>query len=109
MCLLIDFAFDLALNTREMNEEKLSIEQGFYEECAKLLDCAEHTYRQYPYRKRTRWTNRFGGGGNGRYPGHGLIRMFAPNLIHVALFEPRLSGQFKSIEDVYAALKEALK
>lgn len=89
-----------------MNEEKMDVEQGFYEECAKLLNCAEHIYRKFPYSKRTRWNNR--GAGNGRYPGHGLIRMFGPNAIHVALFEPRLSGLFKSPEDVFAALKKAL-
>jgi hypothetical protein len=89
-----------------MNEKKIDVEQGFYEECAKLLDCAEHTYRVFPYRKRTRWNNRTAG--NGRFPGHGLIRMFGPTSIHVALYEPKLSGQFKSMDAVYAAIKEAL-
>ncbi len=89
-----------------MNEEKLEVEEGFYLECAKLLNCAEHTYRKYPYSKRTRWNNRMAG--NGRYPGHGLIRMFGVNLIHVALFEPRLNGQFKCVDDVYEAIKKAL-
>lgn len=90
-----------------MNEKNLEVEEGFYLECAKLLECADHTYRVYPYTKRTRWNNR--GAGNGRYPGHGIVRMFGPNTIHVSLYSPRLSGQFKSPEAVYAAIREAIQ
>jgi hypothetical protein len=90
-----------------MKEKDVEMEQGFYQECAKLLDCAEHTYREFPYRKRTRWNNRTAG--NGRFPGNGLIRMYASNLIHVNLHHPKVCGQFKSADDVFAAINTALE
>ena len=89
-----------------MNEKDIGIEEGFYKKCAMLLDCAEHVYRPFPYRKRTRWNNR--AAGNGRYEGHGLIRMYGPNNIHVMLRSPSLNKQFTSVEDALAAIKDAL-
>lgn len=85
-----------------MEENEISVEQGFYEECAKLLDCAEHTYRKFPYRKRTRWNNR--GAGNGRYPGWGLIRLFG-NTVHISFRDPSVNRWFKSKDDALAFLR----
>jgi len=90
-----------------MNEKDFGVEERFYQQVATLL-CAEHTYRKGP-RKRTRWTNRFEGAGNGRFPPNGLVRMFGPNLIHIALMSPRLSGQFKSPQDALDAIKQAIE
>ena len=90
-----------------MEENEISVEQGFYEECAKLLDCAEHTYRKFPYRKRTRWNNRTAG--NGRFPGHGLVRMFSHNLITVSLYQPKCRGTFATADAALAAIKLALE
>jgi hypothetical protein len=89
-----------------MKENEKDVEQGFYEECAKLLNCAEHTYRAFPYRKRTRWNNR--AEGNGRFPGFGLIRMFSPNLISVAVKTPALQGQYSSTQAALDAIKSAI-
>lgn len=90
-----------------MDENEIGVEQGFYQECAKLLDCAEHTYRKFPYGKRTRWNNR--SAGNGRYPGHGLVRRFSHNLIRVSLHSPQCRGTFASAEEALAAIKLALE
>lgn len=81
--------------------------EGFYHECAKLLNCAEHVYREFPYRKRTRWNNR--GSGNGRFPGNGIIRIYALNNIHVMLRNPMLNRRFNSPEEALAAIKEVLE
>lgn len=89
-----------------MDVDRDTLYREFYEKCAKLLNCAEHTYRLFPYKKRTRWNNRTAG--NGRFPGHGIVRMFGPNAIQVALYNPKLSGQFTSMDAVYAAIKKAM-
>ena len=90
-----------------------SVEQGFYEKCATLLKCGEYTYTEWLHRtstgekKKTRWNNRKPG--NGCFPGKGLIRMFGPNLIHVMLHSPKMSGVYKSEEDALTAIKAALE
>ena len=86
-----------------MKEEEMTVE-GFYRECAKLL-CADHTYREFPYRKRTRWNNREPG--NGRFVGHGLIRFFSSTCNVVSLRYPALNCQFKNIDDALMAIKFA--
>ncbi|HYD87562.1 MAG TPA: hypothetical protein VEA80_08820 [Vitreimonas sp.] len=67
-----------------MNDEKLVVEQGFYQACAELLG-AEHDYRPFPFRRRTRWNNR--AAGNGRFPGFGVIRIFGDR-VHMQLRAP---------------------
>jgi hypothetical protein len=89
-----------------MNEKDFGVEERFYQQVAMLL-CAEHTYRERPAARRR--TNRFEGAGNGRFPPNGLVRMFGPNLIHIALMTPRLSGQFKSPQAALAAIAQAIK
>jgi hypothetical protein len=61
--------------------------EDFYRECARLLGT---TYDCKPvlYRYRTRWNNRAPGGG--RFPGHGIIRIFGDQ-VHVQLTNPKLS------------------
>ena len=79
--------------------------EGFYQKCAELLS-AEHAYQKFPYRKRTRWNNR--SAGNGRFAGHGLIRAYSENLIHVHLHHPKINGTYKSMQDALAAIENAL-
>ena len=88
-----------------MYDEK-SVEQGFYEECARLLDCAEHVYRKFPYRKRTRWNNR--SAGSGRFPGHGLVRLFSSDAIHVMLHNPSVNRYCKSMAEALEVIKLAV-
>lgn len=61
--------------------------EAFYRECARLLgtsyDCVP-----FPFRKRTRWNNRTAG--SGRFPGHGIIRVFGDE-VQVALTCPKLT------------------
>ena len=76
--------------------------EGFYQKCAELLG-AEHTYKKFPYGKRTRWNNR--SAGNGRFVGHGIIRVFSENLIHVHLNNPKICGTFNSMQEALAAIE----
>jgi len=80
--------------------------EGFYQKCAELLG-AEHAYQKFPYRKRTRWNNR--SAGNGRFEGHGLIRAYSENLIHVHLHTPRINGTFKSAQAALDAIEKSLQ
>jgi hypothetical protein len=77
-----------------MNDEDVNVEQGFYDRCAELLG-VPHTYRKYPYKKRTRWNNRTPG--NGRFPGRGLIRLYGES-VHVSLRDPAINCRFPSKE-----------
>lgn len=81
-----------------MENKRQDVEQGFYEECAKIL-ATSYEYKKFPYRKKTRWNNR--APGNGRFPGFGLIRMFSPSLIQVSLVNPATNKTFYSMQDVY--------
>jgi hypothetical protein len=81
-----------------MNEEQ------FYRECAAILG-ADDLYRARRFPGRTRWNNR--DPGNGRFPGFGTIRMFAPDHIHVALRRPApVSRRCHSAEEALALLRE---
>jgi hypothetical protein len=88
-----------------MNEQDVGVEHGFYEAVAVMLGCDEHSYSKFPFRKRTRWNNRQAG--NGRYPGHGIVRRFGPDNIHVQLTNPPVSGLFRSAEAALAAIMAA--
>jgi hypothetical protein len=89
-----------------MKNEKLMVENSFYQACADLLGVS-YDYSPYPFSRRTRWNNR--APGNGRFPDHGLIRMHGPNLINVSLKNPRMSGFYYSVESALDAIKKALK
>jgi len=89
-----------------MNENELSVEEGFYQTVAAMLGCDEHEYRPYPYTKRTRWNSREPG--NGRYPGHGLVRRHSSTGISVSLHTPCVVGYFSSEQQSLDAIKNAL-
>ena len=90
-----------------MNDESMGVEQSFYLAVAEKLQCDGHIYRQFPFRRRTRWNNRTAG--NGRYPGHGLVRYFGPSHIDVRLNHPPVSGVYCSTELALAAIQTALQ
>jgi hypothetical protein len=86
-----------------MYKENIELEGQFYAECARLLG-ADHTYTPWTGRGPNRWNNRHAG--NGRFPGFGVIKMFAPNAIHVCLTHPKAVTRFvKSPEEAYALLR----
>ncbi len=85
---------------------RAEIEEAFYAEVGRLLD-ANHVYVKFPSRYKSRWNNR--APGNGRFPGHGLVRMFGPAVIHVSLYAPRLNAQFTSAEAAIAAIALAME
>lgn len=79
-----------------------TVEEGFYQRCAELLGTT-HTYKPWNHHKITRWNNRKPG--NGRFPGCGTIKMFGPNVIHVALRHPKVITKVcKSPDEVYMIL-----
>ena len=78
--------------------------ESFYAECAALLGCS-YDGKPFPYHKRTRWNNRTPG--QGRFPGHGIIRVFG-SLVHVALTNPQIEMQGTK-EEVLAKLRECVK
>lgn len=88
-----------------MRQDKLAVEEGFYRRCAELLGCA-HPYRPFPYDRRTRWNNR--APGNGRFPGRGVVRLFGPGLIHVALTAPAKVNRTFASPDAALGFLEAL-
>lgn len=80
--------------------------EEFYKRCGELIGCE---YEFIVQGKRvgsptpaSRWGGRIPG--NGRYPGHGIIRVFTPKCIHVNLKSPKISGEFKSYEEVLERL-----
>ena len=78
--------------------------EDFYQQCADILG-AEHIWTE-PGVVRTRWTNRYCTGGNGRFPGFGLIRWNASDLIQVTLRYPTTVNQWcKSPEEVLELLR----
>ncbi|MEZ2126165.1 MULTISPECIES: hypothetical protein [unclassified Sinorhizobium] len=54
-----------------------------------------------------RWNNRKPG--KGRFPGYGIVRMFGPHLIQLALHDPKLSSTFHSTDAALAALRSVQK
>ena len=90
----------------------------FYDEIARLLDI-EHEYHEppkigFPIRHdgtirntyKTRWNGRTPG--NGRFPNHGIVRVYSEGCIHVALTSPPLTGQFPSVADALVAIERAV-
>lgn len=89
-----------------MNEHDTNIEEQFYQSIAQLLECNDHCYKLRLYTSRTRWNNREPG--NGRYPGHGLVRRFNASSIAVNLHTPVVTGCFNSEQAVFVAIKNAI-
>ena len=93
-----------------MQDPKTRVEQGFYQAVAQILGC-ETDYKPWLFSKRTRWNHR--NPGNGRYAGHGMVRRYSSNMIHVALQVPQLAGVYTSeasaLEAIALAVKETVK
>jgi len=94
-----------------MNQEE------FYQRCAGLLG-TEHVYHEPPKSElrlrydgtisntyRNRWNNRHPG--NGRFVGHGIVRVFGP-CVHVVLSNPPLTGTYPSLAEALEAISHAL-
>lgn len=80
--------------------------EEFYAAVAALLGTT-HDFVQPPREgAKLRWGPRTPG--NGRFPGHGLVRIFGDK-IHVALTTPFLTGVFGSKDSALAAIGEAVK
>lgn len=75
----------------------------FYEAVGALIGVIPEG-KAFPYRKRTRWNNRIAG--RGRFLGAGIVRVFSDKCIHVQLHNPKLSGTFKSFNDVLERLTD---
>lgn len=87
-------------------ENDIGVEEGFYHAVAELLACSGHVYERFPYERRNRWNHRRLG--NGRYPGHGIVRRFGPGVILVRLNSPSIHGVFGSAEEAISAIRRAL-
>lgn len=86
-----------------MGHDRQSVEEAFYRECAEILG-AVHSYRPWVGPPPNRWNNRHAG--NGRFPGFGTIKMFAPDRIHVSLRHPvPITRWCTSAEDVFHLLR----
>lgn len=83
--------------------ESIELEGQFYNECARLLGVAS-TYAPWPFptRRPDRWNNR--SPGNGRFSGIGIVRMYAPTVIHISLRDPALSKVCSSPQEAYETL-----
>jgi len=88
-----------------MNDKDVRSEERFYRAVADIIGCADHEYRPYPFRKRTRWNTRQIG--NGRFPGHGIVRRFSENMVHVSLTSPSVSGVFRTDAAALDAIRAA--
>lgn len=91
-------------------EKEINEVESFYQDVSDLLGI-ENNYRydvnSVGGKYRTRWNNRKPG--NGRFEGYGIIRFFAPDMIHVSINNPvHISQTFESKAEVLAALKKAL-
>lgn len=89
-----------------MNDENIGVEEDFYRDVAKMLKCDGYVYREFPFGRRTRWNNRTAG--NGRFPGHGLVRYFGPTHIQVSLTTPLITGLFHNTNDALSAIQAKL-
>lgn len=80
--------------------------EDFYRAVAQLLD-ETHSYRPFPFGRRTRWNNRTAG--NGRFPNRGLVRYYSPTCIHISLTSPPIQGTFSSSTAALLAISESLE
>lgn len=82
-------------------------DDDFYERCAELLgtryDCTPFTGH-----RRTRWNNR--APGSGRFPGHGLIRLFGDTvqivLRHPVAMHRTIEGRQEAIDAIKATIDD---
>lgn len=86
-----------------MKNDQSSVE-GFYEECARVLNCANaHCKRPEGYRK-SRWGNR--NPGAGRFEGFGIIRVFGETVLISLRYPVKTTKQFTSRELALEYLKD---
>lgn len=81
--------------------DKASVE-GFYEECARVLNCAKAHCKSPPGYRKNRWCNRLPGAG--RFEGFGIIRAFGET-VTISLRHPiGINTSFKSRAEALAFL-----
>jgi hypothetical protein len=95
-------------------------EKAFFERIAALLE-THHEYRRVaiypkvdrhtgeiyvPITENTRWHRALG---NGRFPGHGVIRYWKPDSIQVLFNNPIVRATYTSEEDAIAAIQQAVE
>lgn len=73
-----------------------------YEQIGQMLGTGHETLIRGPYFRRTRWNNREAG--NGRYPGHGLVRYYAEDHIVITFRSGDISGRYHTPEQALAAI-----
>lgn len=83
-----------------MKNDKMVVE-GFYQKVAEILR-TQHTYNDH--RPMRRWNRQLG---NGRYPGHGVVRIYGDVVVSM-LRNPAVIGTYKQ-EDFFKALEEATR
>lgn len=76
----------------------------FYNQIADLLETTHVFKPQRRYMRR--WGDRTPG--NGRFPGHGIVRAFSETNIHMALHTPVVSGTYQSFREAVQAVRSAL-
>lgn len=75
-------------------------DEEFYTKVAEVLE-TDYTFWKPTGLWKKRWGPR--DPGNGRYPGHGLVRIFGSQ-VHVSLYDPPLSKVFDSKEMAFAEI-----
>lgn len=86
-----------------MRQDQIAVE-GFYEECAALLNCDEAYCKRPEGYIKNRWCNRMPG--SGRFVGFGIIRAWGET-VHVALTYPvKVHKTFTSRQGALDFLRE---
>lgn len=77
--------------------------QDFYAEVGAILGTGHESLVHSPFYERNRWNNRQAG--NGRYPGHGLVRWHGQNQIVISFRSGRINGLYESPADALQAIR----
>ncbi|RYF14259.1 MAG: hypothetical protein EOO77_14510 [Oxalobacteraceae bacterium] len=80
------------------------MENDLYAEFAALLG-TQHEGQPFPWGRRNRWNNRIAG--RGRFPGHGIIRIFG-DVVHFAIHHPGVIRATVPTRESVAFLRERL-
>ena len=76
----------------------------FYEAVGEILGTGHDSLIRSEHYQRSRWNNREPG--NGRYPGHGLVRYFATDHITVTFQSGDINGSYASASEALAAIRK---
>lgn len=79
--------------------------EEFYHRCAEILG-QEYACQSFQHYKRTRWNNRKPG--SGRFPDHGVVRVFGENLIQMLLPRYGIHCTAKSKAEALSILERAV-